>query len=97
MTSLSTWQLQPSSGHAPPKTNAPLAPPADVAAAAEADARHRAHCPMCVPAGQEPGSAGQFVQALFDAHAPWLSVSPASQRPGRPRPAQLLSKRGEPS
>lgn len=91
----STWQLQPSSGHAPPKTNAALTPPAGIAASAAADARHRAHCLMCVPTGQEPGSAAQFVQALFDAHAPWLSASPALQGSGRPRPAQLLSKRGQ--
>jgi hypothetical protein len=65
---------------------------AAAASAAEADLRHRAHCPIC---SDDPGDADAYVDALFNAHAPWLTgPTPAAlQRPDRPHLAQLLTNR----
>jgi hypothetical protein len=87
-----TWQLSPNSAAPAPDTIPPLPAPADVPAPDGADARHRAHCPMC---STEPGDAEAFIAALVEAHAPWLTLkAPAAlTRRDRPRPAQLLTKR----
>lgn len=50
-------------------------PPGRRAAASPApsavEQRHRAHCRIC--SGDDAKTAEEFVDALFDAHAPWLN------------------------